>query len=316
MLLPGEPTEHPSVVRFPSGTNDSHLNDSAPYLVAPRPGDHSPADGAGGPIRLSILVPAYNEERTLKRAVEDLLAQSYPVDIEVCAVDDGSTDGTSEILERTHDPRMRVKRHSRNLGKGAALMTAGAMATGTHMVPFDADLEYSAEDLPRMLAPILAGRCEVVFGTRLFGINTRYQSLQHALGNRALTLATNVLFNAYLSDVHTCLKMMPLSLFRGLDLRETRFGLDAEMTARILQLGIRPFEVSVSYYSRSVADGKKITWRDGVSCLGVLSRVRRARTVRPVSTPPTPDGSVSPPSELSNQHAGVQGSARAVVQAP
>jgi glycosyltransferase involved in cell wall biosynthesis len=266
-----------------------------------------------GAIRLSILVPAYNEERTLHRAVQDLLAQPYPVDIEVCVVDDGSTDGTSEILELTRDPRMRVERHPGNLGKGAALMTAGAMATGTHMVPFDADLEYSAEDLPRMLSPILAGRCEVVFGTRLFGLNTRYLSLHQALGNRALTLATNILFNANLSDVHTCLKMMPLPLFRGLDLRETGFGLDAEMTARILQLGIRPFEVSVSYYSRSVADGKKITWRDGVSSLAVLSRVRRERAA---GVAPTWAAFNAPASEMSKPDDEVENSARAVVQAP
>ena len=118
--------------------------------------------------------------------------------------------------------------------------------------------------------------------------------MQHALGNRALTLTTNVLFNSYLSDVHTCLKMMPLPLFRSLDLREARFGLDAELTARILQLGIRPFEVSVSYYSRSVADGKKITWRDGVSCLRVLARVRRTQALTATSRRPASAGSPLP----------------------
>jgi dolichol-phosphate hexosyltransferase len=227
--------------------------------------------------KLSILMPVYNEERTLRQAIESVLAQTYPVEIELCVVDDGSTDGTAEILKQIDDPRMCVRHHFRNAGKGDAMITARAMATGTHVVPFDADLEYSAEDLPRMLAPILAERCEVVFGTRLFGINTRYQSYKHAIGNRALTLATNLLFNAYLSDVHTCLKMMPLSLFRSLDLSEPRFGLDAEITARILQWGIRPFEVPVSYYSRSPADGKKLTWRDGIICLGVLTRVRSTR---------------------------------------
>ncbi len=295
----------------PSAESNGPLNDPLRYLVGPGTDGNPAGAEPKGPLRLSILVPAYNEERTLYRAVQDLLSQHYPVDVELCVVDDGSTDATGEILEQTTDPRMRVKRHPRNLGKGAALMTAGAMATGTHMVPFDADLEYSAEDLPRMLAPILAGRCEVVFGTRLFGVNTRYQSLQHALGNRALTLATNVLFNAYLSDVHTCLKMMPLSLFRALDLRETRFGLDAEMTARILQLGIRPFEISVSYYSRSVADGKKITWRDGVRSLAVLGRVRGGGTTGILSTR-TP----LPSFEMSKSDDEIEDSARAVVQAP
>jgi dolichol-phosphate hexosyltransferase len=231
------------------------------------------------PIKLSILMPVYNEEQTLRAAIDAVLAQEYPVEIELCVVDDGSTDSTVEILNDIRDPRMLAHRHPRNLGKGAAISTAAAVATGTHMVPFDADLEYCAEDLPRMLAPIIAGRCEVVFGTRVFGINTRYQSYQQAMGNRALTLAANVMFNSYLSDIHTCLKMMPLALFRGLELRETRFGLDAELSARILQLGIRPFEIPVSYYSRSFADGKKITWRDGVDCLRVLARVRRGRVV-------------------------------------
>jgi hypothetical protein len=221
-------------------------------------------------------MPVYNEERTLSRAIEAVLTQSYPLEVELCVVDDGSTDSSAAIIDQLDDPRVRVKRHPRNLGKGAALLTAAAMATGTHMVPLDADLEYSAEDLPRMLAPIMAGRCDIVFGTRLFGVNTRYQSYQQAMGNRALTLATNVLFNAYLADVHTCLKMMPLPLFRALGLRETRFGLDAELTAKILALGMRPFEVSVSYYARSAADGKKINWRDGITCLRVIVRVRRA----------------------------------------
>ncbi len=243
-----------------------------------RPSTHG--EESNRPLKLSILMPVYNEERTLRRAVESVLAQEYPIDMELCVVDDGSTDGTPEILRHIRDTRMRVRRHFRNAGKGDAIITARTMATGTHVVVFDADLEYSAEDLPRMLAPILAGRCEVVFGTRLFGTNTRYQSLKHAIGNRAFTWITNLLFNAYLSDVHTCLKMMPLSLFRSLDLRESRFGLDAEVAARILQRGIRPFEVPVSYYSRTPADGKKLTWRDGIICLGVLTRVRSTRPAK------------------------------------
>jgi dolichol-phosphate hexosyltransferase len=224
---------------------------------------------------LSILMPVYNEERTLREAVESVLAQEYPVDMELCVVDDGSTDSTSRILAEIRDPRVMVHRHPRNLGKGAALLSAALPARGSHMVPFDADLEYSAADLPRMLAPIIAGRCEVVFGARMFGMYTSYQSYSQGIGNRALTGATNVLFNSYLSDVHTCLKMMPLRLFLSLNLRERGFGMDAELAARILQRGIRPFEVPVSYYSRSVADGKKITWRDGVHSLRVLGRVRR-----------------------------------------
>ena len=229
------------------------------------------------PLKLSILMPVYNEERTLRQAIEAVLAQTYPVEIELCVVDDGSTDASAKILQQIHDPRMRVRHHFRNAGKGDAMITARTMATGTHVVAFDADLEYSAEDLPRMLAHILAGRCEVVFGTRLFVTHTRHQSYKHIIGDRALTLATNLLFNGHLRDVHTCLKMMPLSLFRSLDLREPRFGVDAEIAARILQRGIRPFEIPVSYDSRTAVDGRKLTWRDGLICLGVLMRVRSTR---------------------------------------
>ncbi len=269
-----------------TSTQENHQADvhSAPESVnlsvadAPPP---APDGRSRDPIRLSILMPVFNEERTLRQAIRCVLEQEYPVEIELCVVDDGSTDGTPAILQDICDPRMRVRSHFRNAGKGDAMITARAMATGTHVVAFDADLEYLAEDLPRMLAPVLAGRCEVVFGARLFGINTRYQSYKQAIGNRALTFVTNLLFNAHLSDVHTCLKMMPLALFQSLDLRESRFGLDAEITGRILQLGIRPFEVPVSYFSRTVADGKKLTWRDGFNCLVVLTRVRITRPAEP-----------------------------------
>jgi glycosyltransferase involved in cell wall biosynthesis len=232
------------------------------------------------PLKLSILMPAYNEEATLAHAVDAVLAASYPCDVELIVVDDGSSDATPEILTAVDDPRAVVHTHPRNLGKGAALHTASALATGTHIVPFDADLEYAPEDLRRILQPVLDGRCDVVYGTRLFGANTVYQSYRHAMGNRAMTLAANLLFDCYISDLHTCLKLIPLELFRQLELRESGFGLDTEITAKILRLGMRPFEVPISYHSRSVAHGKKITWLDGVECLHVLSRVRFSRSQR------------------------------------
>jgi dolichol-phosphate hexosyltransferase len=263
---------------------------AAPRAVEP---DHARPD-----VKLSILMPAYNEERTLAHAIETVLATEFPCDVELIVVDDGSSDATPEILAAIDDPRARVYRHPRNMGKGAALLTAASLATGTHIVPFDADLEYAPSDLCRMLEPVLAGRCDVVYGARLFGVNTVYQSYTHAMGNRALTLAANMLFDSYLSDMHTCLKMMPLQVFRELDLREAGFGLDTEMTAKLLKCGVRPFEVPISYHSRSVAEGKKIGWQDGVECLQVLSRVRfRSRRGAKATVPSTPERIVemSPP---------------------
>ena len=143
-------------------------------------------------------------------------------------------------------------------------------------MPFDADLEYAPADLTALMAPIVSGRADVVYGPRMFGVNTRYQSFRHAMGNRVLTLTANLLFDSYLSDMHTCLKVLPAALFADLTLSENGFGLDTEITAKLLKVGIRPFEVPVSYYSRSVAEGKKITWRDGVECLEVMGRVRWA----------------------------------------
>ncbi len=178
------------------------------------------------------------------------------------------------LLSLISDDRVIVHRHSVNKGKGAALLSAASLATGTHLLPFDADLEYAAEDIPKMLEPVLKGRSEVVYGTRLFGCNTVYQSYRYAVGNRLLTFLANVLFNANLSDLHTCLKLVPTALLRKLRLNEIGFGLDTELTALILRRGVRPFEVPISYYSRSHAQGKKINWRDAVKCVWVLLRVR------------------------------------------
>ena len=232
-------------------------------------------------VKLSFVMPVYNEARTVAEAVRQVLAVEYPCPVELIVVDDGSTDTTSLELSVVGDPRVLVHRHPTNLGKGAAVRTGVRLATGTHVLPFDADLEYSPEDVPRMLAPVCAGRCDVVYGTRLFGVNTVYQSYRYAMGNRFMTLVANVLFDSYLSDLHSCLKMLPRELFDSLRLRETGFGLDTEITASLLRRGIRPFEVPVSYHSRTHAEGKKISWKDGVACLQILGRVRFARNRRP-----------------------------------
>ena len=233
------------------------------------------------PLKLSILMAAYNEEKTIARAIDEILKTDCPCEIELIVVDDGSTDATPVLLSRVNDPRVRIHRQPSNQGKGAALLAALSLATGTHALPFDADLEYEARDISRVIEPVLMGRCEVVYGVRLFGYNTVYRSYLYATGNRLLTRLANILFNAHLSDLHTCLKLVPLVTLRGLDLHEKGFGLDSEITASLLRRGVRPFEVPVSYYGRSHAEGKKITWRDAVACAWILFRVRlRGRSRR------------------------------------
>lgn len=226
---------------------------------------------------LSIIMAAYNEERSIARAVEGVLACDYPCLIELIIVDDGSTDRTPEFLADITDARVVVHRHEVNRGKGAALLSAAALAQGTYILPFDADLEYAPEDIAKLLEPVLRGRSAVVYGSRLFGFNTVYPSFGFALANRILTRFANILYNACLSDLHTCLKLMPTELLRSMPLRESGFGLDSEITASLLRAGVRPFEVPVSYVGRSKAQGKKINWRDGLECVWILLRVRLRR---------------------------------------
>ncbi len=216
----------------------------------------------------------FNEERTIKRVIDEVLNVPCPCALELIVVDDGSTDATPALLAQVNDPRVTVFRHEDNQGKGAAILTALSLVTGTYILPFDADLEYEPDDIPRMLEPVLKGRCEVVYGARLFGYNTVYQSYLYAVGNRLLTRMANVLFNAHLTDLHTCLKLVPLAMLTRLDLGEKGFGLDSEITAGLLRLGVRPFEVPVSYYGRSHAQGKKIRWGDAVACALILIRMR------------------------------------------
>ena len=246
--------------------------DSLDHAVSSLP-QQRPTVG-GRTVKLSILMCAYNEEQRIGRAIAEILQTDYPCDVELIVVDDGSTDGTPLLLTQVDDPRVIVYRHVVNLGKGAALRSAVKLATGTHAVPFDADLEYSPADIPRMLEPILSGRSEVVYGARLFGFYTVYQSYRYAKGNRVMTQLANMIFDAGLSDLHTCLKLIPLPLLRTLPLSETGFGLDTEITALMLKLGIRPFEIPVSYYSRSQAEGKKIRWQDAVACVRILVQVK------------------------------------------
>lgn len=255
----------------------THTTETFPTAGRPRlVAADDPPVSSDDTTMLSIVMPIYNEERTVARAIAEVMSADLPCPFELIVVDDGSTDRTPQILTALEHPRARVITHPRNLGKGAALQTGATVARGTHFVPFDADLEYEPGDLARLIAPVMQGRCEVVYGVRLFGAHTRYQSYKHRLGNRALTLAASLMYDASLSDIHTCLKLLPVELFRELELSEDGFGLDTEITAKLLARGTPPFEVPVTYHSRSVQSGKKINWRDGIQCLRVLARVRSA----------------------------------------
>lgn len=229
-------------------------------------------------MKLSILMPVYNEEARLAEALKQVLAVNYPCETELVVVDDGSRDGTREILDRVDDPHVRVIVHERNRGKGAAIRTAVDSASGAYMVIFDADLEYDPKDIPRLLRPVLDGRATVVYGNRTFGSHSSF-SFWYVMGNKAVTTAANMLFNCYLGDLETCFKLMPVELYRSLDVRSRGFGMEAEVTGKLLRRRFRPYEVPISYTARSREEGKKITWRDGVEALWILGRerMRRAR---------------------------------------
>jgi len=235
------------------------------------------ADAGGGPL-VSVLVAAFNEQDTVEtvvRRVADLPFQS-----EIVVVDDGSVDDTRAVLERLEGadgvPGLRVLAHERNRGKGAAVRTAIDASKGDIVVIQDADLEYDPRDLPRLLAPILEGHADVVFGTRLRGGQPQRAHLfWHYAGNRFLSLLTNVLFNTTISDMEVGYKAFRGDLVRSLELVSDDFAIEPELTAKILRhREVRLYEVPISYFGRTYAEGKKITWRDGVQAVLVLLRFR------------------------------------------
>jgi dolichol-phosphate hexosyltransferase len=227
-------------------------------------------------MQLSILMPVFNERVRVADAVKQALAVDYPCDIELVVVDDGSRDGTGEILAGLDDPRVRVITHPRNAGKGAAIRTAADAAEGDYMIILDADLEYDPRDIPTLLRPVLEGRATVVYGNRTFGSHSAY-SFWYVMGNKGLTTVANLLFNSYIGDLETCFKLLPTDLYRALDVRSRGFGMEAELTAKLLRRRVRPFEVPISYRARNRDEGKKITWRDGLEAVWILGRERIRR---------------------------------------
>jgi glycosyltransferase involved in cell wall biosynthesis len=222
-------------------------------------------------------MPVFNEEATVLAAIEDALSAQLPIaERELIVVDDGSTDATARILAQASlPPSVSIVRHGRNLGKGAAIRTALEAATGEFAAVLDADLEYRADDLADLLAPLIAGEANVVFGTRAWSSHSAF-SFWYVMGNKAVTFATNLLYDCWISDVMTCHKVMRTDLFRRLRLRERGFAIEPEIAARVLRAGERIYEVPVSYRARSRADGKKLEAFDGLRVLATLVRCRIA----------------------------------------
>jgi glycosyltransferase involved in cell wall biosynthesis len=222
-------------------------------------------------------MPAFNEARTIDEVLRQVAA--VPVEKEIIVVDDGSTDGTREILQKWEGrDGVRVFLHDRNRGKGKALATAIAQAKGEILLIQDADLEYDPGDYLAMLRPIESGRADVVFGSRFRGsAENRVQNFWHTVGNRTLTLISNVVTDLNLTDMATCYKVFHRRVVPALDLQSNRFGIDAEITVKVAKGRFRIFEVPVSYFARSRAEGKKIRLRDGLAALGALVRYRFSR---------------------------------------
>ena len=225
--------------------------------------------------KLSVIVPVYNERNTVVEVVRRMRAVELPdgIEREIIVIDDGSTDGTRDVLRQLGDSTVRILMHEANRGKGASVRTGLALATGDYVLIQDADLEYDPDDWPRLIAPVMRGRARVVYGSRFTG-ERRNMLLLHWIGNRMLSLVTNVLFNSTLSDMETCYKLVDRTLLNDLALRSDHFDIEPEITAKILKRGIRIYEVPISYMGREFDEGKKITWRDGFAALWTLVKFR------------------------------------------
>ena len=226
-------------------------------------------------MKLSIIMPVFNERETLREILQQVRdVELADIEKEILAVDDGSTDGSREILaEEAETTDLRVFYHSANRGKGAAVRTAIEHATGDMILIQDADLEYDPRDYPTLIQPIVEGRVTVVYGSRFLGPR-KAMLFWHMLGNKFLTLTTNILYNAILSDMETCYKCFRADVVKDIPLRAKRFEFEPEVTAKVLKRGHRIFEVPISYYGREYHEGKKISWRDAPLAFWILLKYR------------------------------------------
>jgi glycosyltransferase involved in cell wall biosynthesis len=243
------------------------------------PGPDQPTTPTNGSARryrkLSIVIPVFNERNTVVEIVRRVRQVELPGDLdrELIIVDDGSTDGTREVLDQLRDSTVRIIKNPVNRGKGHALRTGFAAATGDLVIVQDADLEYDPEDFPRLINPVLRGKARVVYGSRFTG-ERRNMLFLHWVGNRFLSLLTNVLYNSTLSDMETCYKLFDRELLNTLTLVSDSFEIEAEVTAKLLKRRVRIYEVPISYAGREFDEGKKITWRDGITALWTLLKFR------------------------------------------
>jgi glycosyltransferase involved in cell wall biosynthesis len=222
---------------------------------------------------LTVIMPVFNERATVAEIIRRMRAVELPVTLQIIVVDDGSSDGSDKVLKALEDSTVRLISHDGNKGKGAAIRTGLAMAKGDLVLIQDADLEYDPDDWPRLLDPILKGKARVVYGSRFTGERKNMLPL-HWIGNRFLSLTTNILYRSTLSDMETCYKLFDARAIEGMTIVSNRFDFEPEITAKILRRGHRIYEVPISYAGREVDEGKKITWRDGFSALVALVRFR------------------------------------------
>ncbi|MDQ3914489.1 MAG: glycosyltransferase family 2 protein [Actinomycetota bacterium] len=225
-------------------------------------------------FELTVVMPFYNERATLRVALERLLKTELSHAFEVVLVDDGSEDGSGEtVADLVDGERVRLLRHERNEGKGAAIRTGARSARSGLLSILDADLEYDPQNFQRLIDAIHHHHAKVVYGVRSFGSQTAY-SFWFVIGNRMVSLWTSFLFNVWVRDIETCLKMMPVEVWQSLDLNSRGFGIEAETTAKLLRKGHQIFEVPIDYRARTREEGKKLNWTDGVQALWLIFRIR------------------------------------------
>jgi glycosyltransferase involved in cell wall biosynthesis len=216
-------------------------------------------------MKLSVIIPVYNEAGTILEVVKRV--QETPYDKEIIVVDDCSTDGTVEILKRIEGDGMIVLFHKFNQGKGASVRTAMTRVTGDYVIIQDADLEYNPSEYPRLLAPLLEGKADVVYGSRFLGGPHRVLFFWHALGNRIITILSNILTDLNLSDMETGYKAFRSEMLKKIEIKSNRFGFEPEITAKVAKMGCRIYEIPISYWGRDYTEGKKISWKDGLAAI-------------------------------------------------